>query len=134
MVLARSACASSGGSHTCSSTFLMPLCALCAGVIALTRCASRSAGYAAAFWLMLAGVIAKFGAFILTIPDCVLGGMTTFLFANVIVSGIKVGGSHPETSLPCGGSAAWPRRQAVLVVQGAGTLPRIQACLCRCAW
>jgi hypothetical protein len=26
-----------------------------------------------------------------TIPDCVLGGMTTFLFANVCVSGIKVG-------------------------------------------
>ena len=38
----------------------------------------------------LAGVIAKVGAFFTTIPDCVLGGMTTFLFANVLVSGIKI--------------------------------------------
>ena len=30
------------------------------------------------------------GAFFTTIPDCVLGGMTTFLFANVLVSGIKI--------------------------------------------
>jgi xanthine/uracil permease len=26
-----------------------------------------------------------------SIPDCVIGGMTTFLFCNVFVSGLKVG-------------------------------------------
>ena len=30
------------------------------------------------------------GAFFTSIPQCVLGGMTTFLFAGVCVSGIKV--------------------------------------------
>eukprot|EP00877_Chromochloris_zofingiensis_P003759 jgi/Chrzof1/13384/Cz07g31020.t1 len=60
------------------------------GVIALTAVASRWAGWAAAAWLFLLGVFAKFGAWVLSIPPCVLGGMTTFLFANVIASGIKI--------------------------------------------
>eukprot|EP01025_Chloroclados_australasicus_P066445 TRINITY_DN916_c1_g1_i1.p1 TRINITY_DN916_c1_g1~~TRINITY_DN916_c1_g1_i1.p1 ORF type:complete len:581 (-),score=60.91 TRINITY_DN916_c1_g1_i1:347-2089(-) len=60
------------------------------GVISLTRCASRMAGIWCGIWLILFGVLAKIGAFFTTIPDCVLGGMTTFLFANVVVSGIKV--------------------------------------------
>jgi len=60
------------------------------GVISLTRCASRSAGIACGLWLILAGIFAKVGAFFVSIPFCVLGGMTTFLFANVLVSGIKI--------------------------------------------
>ena len=60
------------------------------GIVALTRCASTSAGYACGFWLLCFGVIAKIGAWILSIPDCVLGGALTFLFANIIVSGIKL--------------------------------------------
>ena len=60
------------------------------GIVSLTRCASTSAGYACGFWLLVFGVIAKVGAWILSIPDCVLGGALTFLFANIIVSGIKL--------------------------------------------
>ncbi|KAG2500223.1 hypothetical protein HYH03_001801 [Edaphochlamys debaryana] len=60
------------------------------GVIALTNVASRQAGFAAAFWLFLLGILGKVGAWITTIPESVLGGMTTFLFANVIASGIKI--------------------------------------------
>ncbi|PNW77579.1 hypothetical protein CHLRE_10g442800v5 [Chlamydomonas reinhardtii] len=60
------------------------------GVISLTNVAARQAGFAAAFWLFLLGVLGKVGAWITTIPECVLGGMTTFLFANVIASGIKI--------------------------------------------
>lgn len=60
------------------------------GVISLTAVASRQAGWACAVWLFVLGVIAKFAAIITTIPDCVFGGMTTFLFANVIASGIKI--------------------------------------------
>lgn len=60
------------------------------GIVSLTRCASTSAGYACGFWLLIFGVIAKIGAWILSIPDCVLGGALTFLFANIILSGIKL--------------------------------------------
>ncbi|KAL0033065.1 hypothetical protein WJX79_000796 [Trebouxia sp. C0005] len=67
------------------------------GVLALTRCASRTAGYSCGIWLFLFGVLAKVGAFFTSIPQCVLGGMTTFLFAGVCVSGIKVISMDPLT-------------------------------------
>lgn len=60
------------------------------GVITLTNVAARQAGWACAGWLILLGILGKVGAFIISIPNCVLGGMTTFLFANVISSGIKI--------------------------------------------
>ncbi|KAE9372551.1 Xanthine/uracil permease [Stipitochalara longipes BDJ] len=60
------------------------------GVIALTRCANRKAGYAACAFLVLMGIFAKFAAALVAIPASVLGGMTTFLFASVAVSGIRI--------------------------------------------
>uniref|UniRef100_A0A0D6QX84 Xanthine/uracil permease n=1 Tax=Araucaria cunninghamii TaxID=56994 RepID=A0A0D6QX84_ARACU len=60
------------------------------GVISLSRCASRRAGIACCMWLLLLGVFSKFAAVLVSIPDCVLGGMTTFLFTSVVVSGIRV--------------------------------------------
>ncbi|KAF9430556.1 hypothetical protein BGZ94_006206 [Podila epigama] len=60
------------------------------GIISLTRCANTMAGYMCCLFLVLMGVFAKFGALFLMMPDAVLGGMTTFLFANVIVSGIRI--------------------------------------------
>ena len=60
------------------------------GVIAMTKCASRRAGYGCAFWLVVMGIFSKIAGLITSIPDCVLGGMTIFLFANVIVSGISI--------------------------------------------
>jgi len=60
------------------------------GVIALTNCASRRAGYACGVWLILLGVFGKIAGIITSIPDCVLGGMTIFLFANVLASGINL--------------------------------------------
>merc|ERR1712232_268031 len=60
------------------------------GVIALTKCASRRAGVACGCWLILLGVFAKFSGVISSIPDCVLGGMTTFLFCQVLVSGLAI--------------------------------------------
>ncbi|OBT70196.1 hypothetical protein VE03_00128 [Pseudogymnoascus sp. 23342-1-I1] len=56
------------------------------GVIALTRCANRKAG----FFLLVAGIFAKFAAAIVAIPASVLGGMTTFLFGSVAVSGLAI--------------------------------------------
>ena len=60
------------------------------GVVALTKCASRRAGYACGIWLILLGIFGKIGGVISSIPDCVLGGMVIFLFANVLVSGIAL--------------------------------------------
>ncbi|KAL8735159.1 MAG: hypothetical protein Q9166_001035 [cf. Caloplaca sp. 2 TL-2023] len=60
------------------------------GVIALTRCANRKAGYAACFFLLIMGIFSKFAAALVAIPSAVLGGMTTFLFAAVAVSGVRI--------------------------------------------
>ena len=60
------------------------------GVIALTKCASRRAGYACGIWLIFLGIFSKVAGIITSIPDCVLGGMTIFLFANVLASGINL--------------------------------------------
>ena len=59
------------------------------GVIALTKCASRRAGVACGCWLIFFGILAKISGIISSIPDCVIGGMTTFLFVNVFISGLK---------------------------------------------
>ena len=59
-------------------------------MIALTLCANRRAGYACCFWLIIMGVFAKFAAALVAIPSAVLGGMTTFLFSSVTVSGIRI--------------------------------------------
>ncbi|KAJ5433297.1 uncharacterized protein N7458_012453 [Penicillium daleae] len=57
------------------------------GVIALTRCANRTAGYCCCIILIIAGIFAKFAAAIVAIPNPVMGGMKTFLFSSVVISG-----------------------------------------------
>ncbi|KAL7284029.1 hypothetical protein ACG7TL_001305 [Trametes sanguinea] len=60
------------------------------GVIAITRCANRSAGRWCCAFLILFGVLGKISGVFLAIPNSVLGGVTTFLFASVAVSGLRV--------------------------------------------
>ena len=67
------------------------------GVIALTRCANRKAGYACCFWLLIMGILAKFAAALVSIPASVLGGMTTFLFSAVATSGVRIISTVPFT-------------------------------------
>lgn len=67
------------------------------GVIALTRCANRKAGYFCCFWLIVAGIFSKFAAALVAIPGAVLGGMTTFLFSAVAVSGMRITSTMPFT-------------------------------------
>ncbi|KAI4204775.1 MAG: hypothetical protein LQ350_000841 [Teloschistes chrysophthalmus] len=67
------------------------------GVIALTRCANRKAGYAACFFLLIMGIFSKFAAALVAIPSAVLGGMTTFLFSAVAVSGVRIISTVPFT-------------------------------------
>ena len=56
------------------------------GVISLTRCANRKAGYCCCFFLFIMGLFAA----LVSIPGPILGGMTTFLFTAVAVSGIRI--------------------------------------------
>ena len=67
------------------------------GVIALTRCANRKAGYCACFFLIVMGIFSKFAAALVAIPAPVLGGLTTFLFASVAVSGMRIVSTVPFT-------------------------------------
>ncbi|CAK5272465.1 unnamed protein product [Mycena citricolor] len=60
------------------------------GVISVTRCANRSAGRWCCVFLILFGVLGKISGALLAIPNPVLGGVTTFLFASVMVSGFRV--------------------------------------------
>ena len=60
------------------------------GVISVTKCANRMVGYWCTFFLLIMGIFAKFSAAITSIPKPILGGMTSFLFCAVAVSGIKI--------------------------------------------
>lgn len=83
------------------------------GVLAVTRCVNRTAGCFCCVFLILFGVLGKIsGAFLASkrfssynatftfyhspysllfpVPNSVLGGMTTFLFASVMASGLRV--------------------------------------------
>ncbi|QRW10320.1 xanthine/uracil permease [Ceratobasidium sp. AG-Ba] len=60
------------------------------GVIAITRCANRGAGRWCCGFLIFFGVLGKISGVFLSIPNSVLGGVTTFLFASAMVSGIRV--------------------------------------------
>jgi NCS2 family nucleobase:cation symporter-2 len=60
------------------------------GVVSMTKCASRHAGVACGVWLIFFGLFGKIAGIITSIPDCVIGGMTVFLFANVFTSGLKI--------------------------------------------
>jgi NCS2 family nucleobase:cation symporter-2 len=60
------------------------------GVISMTKCASRHAGIACGVWLVFFGLFGKIAGIITSIPDCVIGGMTIFLFSNVFTSGLKI--------------------------------------------
>lgn len=67
------------------------------GVIALTRCANRKAGYCCCLFLVIMGIFAKFAAALVAIPSSVLGGMTTFLFSSVAISGVRIISTIPFT-------------------------------------
>ncbi|SCV04117.1 LAMI_0H13542g1_1 [Lachancea mirantina] len=67
------------------------------GVISLTKCANRQVGYWCCFFLIIMGIFSKFGAALVSIPKPVLGGMTTFLFTSVAVSGLKIISTIPFT-------------------------------------
>lgn len=60
------------------------------GVIVLTGCASRRAGWCASIILILMGIFGKFGAIFASMPPSVLGGMQVFLYATITIAGLRV--------------------------------------------
>jgi NCS2 family nucleobase:cation symporter-2 len=60
------------------------------GVISITKCANRTVGYWCCCILIIMGIFSKFAASLVAIPKPVLGGMTSFLFTSVAVSGLKI--------------------------------------------
>lgn len=62
--------------------------------------ANRQAGYFSSIFLIILGILAKISGVFLAIPNPVLGGVTTFLFASVATSGLKVG---PKAVTTCPG-------------------------------
>ncbi|OAA56187.1 Xanthine/uracil/vitamin C permease [Niveomyces insectorum RCEF 264] len=67
------------------------------GVITLTGCASRRAGWCASAFLILMGIFGKFGAVFGAMPAPVLGGMQVFLYSTIVVAGVRVLGLVPFT-------------------------------------
>ena len=67
------------------------------GIIATSKAASNSIGYYCVFFLLVMGIFAKFASAIVAIPASVIGGMTTFLFTSVCVSGLKIISTIPFT-------------------------------------
>ena len=60
------------------------------GIIALTRCASRSAGFGCAFWLILIGLFSPIGVMMSSIPMPVVGGVILQCFTMVAVAGMQI--------------------------------------------
>lgn len=67
------------------------------GIIATSKAASNSIGYYCVFFLLIMGIFAKFASAIVAIPASVIGGMTTYLFTSVCVSGLKIISTIPFT-------------------------------------
>ncbi|CDK29498.1 unnamed protein product [Kuraishia capsulata CBS 1993] len=79
------------------------------GVILLTGCASRRAGWTAAVLLVLMGIFSKIAATFAALPKPVFGGMQVFLFGTIGVAGIKVLAAVP-----------WTRRNRFILSSGLG--------------
>jgi len=62
------------------------------GIIAISRCAWRSAGFSCGIWLFLLGMIGKLGASFASIPIPVVGGMVLQTFTMVFVAGLELVG------------------------------------------
>lgn len=60
------------------------------GVVAITGCASRYAGWTAAVILILMGIFAKVAATFATLPTAVFGGMQVYLYGSIGVAALKV--------------------------------------------
>lgn len=73
------------------------------GLITMTKIVNRFTIMCGAIILLSAGLFPPIGAFLATIPSCVLGGCTVMMFGAIIVTGIEMaaqcGFSHRNTQI-----------------------------------
>ena len=60
------------------------------GIVAMTKVVSLKVFKITALMILVAGFIPKFGAFMLSIPQSVIGGATVSVFAQITMSGMKL--------------------------------------------
>lgn len=60
------------------------------GIVSLTKVVARSVLRIAAFMILIAGFIPKFGALMLSVPQAVIGGATVTVFAQITMSGMRL--------------------------------------------
>ena len=60
------------------------------GLLVMTKVVNRFTIMFGALTLVLSGLFPPIGAFLATLPDCVLGGCTIMMFGTIIVSGIRM--------------------------------------------
>ena len=65
------------------------------GIVSLTKVVARSVLALTAIMIVVAGFIPKFGGIMLSIPQCVIGGATISVFAQITMNGIKLITSEP---------------------------------------
>lgn len=60
------------------------------GIVAMTKVVSRAVIKITAIMILIAGFLPKFGAFMTSIPQCVIGGATISVFAQITMTGMKL--------------------------------------------
>ena len=60
------------------------------GIVAMTKVVSLKVIRITALMILFAGFIPKFGAFMTSIPQCVIGGATISVFAQITMTGMKL--------------------------------------------
>lgn len=67
------------------------------GMVAFTKIMSRFTVAVGAVFLLLAGLIPKFGAILSTLPDPVIGGASLIIFSQITLTGISILTQEPLT-------------------------------------
>lgn len=60
------------------------------GLISMTHVVNRFTIMSGAPAMILGGLFPPFGAFFMTLPDCVLGGCTVIMFGSIMMSGVRM--------------------------------------------
>ncbi|MDO5695896.1 MAG: nucleobase:cation symporter-2 family protein [Eubacteriales bacterium] len=71
------------------------------GIVAMTKVVAKRIAAIAGIIILVTGFFPKFGAFMSTIPNAVLGGATLSVFAIISISGIRLIAKEPFTMRNC---------------------------------
>lgn len=60
------------------------------GIVAMNKVINRSVFLFASVLIIVSGLIPKISTVLISIPQCVLGGATVYVFANITMTGVKM--------------------------------------------